>query len=216
MKILLEGLDGTLVNFDNVLDICSVELTDSFHVRARSASFDQGCYEAITLFKGTKEEADEWMDKFKDAIINTRKNVSIISIKIPNKVKPVPNFDFKRFLKEIALGVACDIEIYNVLSDESWEQIRTDAVNQGLSLPETLKEEVKKRVLPVHIQWLLKYPSSEFYSCYSTSIWRMSTVKGIYERHGKFRLTEDAHSKMENHIGFDKIHMYNLAVKEYI
>ena len=80
MKILLEGLDGTFVNFDNVFDIYPVELTDGWRVRARCASFYNDSYETVTLFKGTEEEANEWMEKFKDAIVNAPDGVSIISI----------------------------------------------------------------------------------------------------------------------------------------
>ena len=55
MKILLTGLNGTLVNFDNVFDIHSAKLTDGWRVRARCASFYQDCYETVTLFKGQKK-----------------------------------------------------------------------------------------------------------------------------------------------------------------
>ena len=82
MKILLEGLDGTLVNFDNVFDIYPVELTDGWRVKARCASFYKDCYETVTLFKGTKEKADEFMEKFKDAIINAQNGINIINVKV--------------------------------------------------------------------------------------------------------------------------------------
>ena len=214
MKILLEGIDGTLANFDNVFDIHSVKLTDGFCVRARCASFYQGCYEVVTLFKGTKEEADQWMRDFKNAIVNARDSVCIFSV--PKKVKPVPDFDGEEFLKTVPLSTACDIEIYNVLADESWEQIRTNAIKSYESLPATLEQEVRKRVLPVHVRALLKYPTSKFYSCYSTAIHRMATVQQIYKRHGVFRLTEDAFNKMDHHIGIDVVDKYNAAVKTYI
>ena len=87
MKILLEGFDGTLANFDNIFDIHSTQINETFHVRARSVEMSEGCYEVVTLFKGTEEEADEWMKKFKDAIVNARESVCIISIKGPKSDK---------------------------------------------------------------------------------------------------------------------------------
>ena len=78
MKILLTGLNGTLVNFDNVFDIHSAKLTDGWRVRARCASFYQDCYETVTLFKGTEEECDEWMEKFNRDIVHARDGVCII------------------------------------------------------------------------------------------------------------------------------------------
>ena len=214
MKILLEGIDGTLANFDNIFSIYPVQINESFHIQARSAETSEGCYEVVTLFKGTEEEAYEWMEKFKKAIVNARESVCIINV--PKKVKPVPDFDGEGFLKTVPLGIACDIEIYNVLADKSWEQIRLNALTNRVSLPETLKSEVAKRVMPVHVRALLKYPTSKFSCCYNTAIYRMAKTKEIYDRHGVFRLTKDAWHKMDRHIGINVVDKYNAAVKTYI
>ena len=82
MKILLEGIDGTLVNFDHIFDIHQAQIHEIFYVRARSAETSEGCYEVVTLFEGTKEKADEFMEKFKDAIINAQNGINIINVKV--------------------------------------------------------------------------------------------------------------------------------------
>ena len=129
-------------------------------------------------------------------------------------------FDVRLYLKGIALGTAIDIEIYNVMTDPSWEKIRDMTIELRQSLPQALKNLVRDRILPIHKKGLLKYPKSNFDFCYSTAIHRMSTILDIYRRDNGitlkddiYRLTKDAQDKMENHLTLDKVNKYNYAVR---
>ena len=141
---------------------------------------------------------------------------------VEEKVNPdleLTSFDAKNFLKDIPLKQALDIEIYNVLSDSSWNKIRKESFKNGKSPAAMLRSKVAKRVLPLLNRGLLKYPNSNFNNGYSTAIHRMSTVLCVYHRNEKFsesllyRLTPEANEIIDRHLGFDKINKYNEAVQ---
>ena len=75
MKIILKGLNGEFVNFDNVfkISVLNPELSkEPYKVMAHSGS-DAGGYNdnECILFKGTEEEVNQWQDKFQRKIRNT-------------------------------------------------------------------------------------------------------------------------------------------------
>ena len=77
MKVLIKAAHGGFVNLDNIFDIVPTFGTVS-EIRAYGAFGSCNGFSEALLFRGTEDEAREWLSEFEPALLRSNPNIRVL------------------------------------------------------------------------------------------------------------------------------------------
>ena len=78
MKILIKTQQGSFVNLDNIVAVFADE--ECVVIEKNNRYLDDET--EVVIFEGTKDQVQEWMEKFEVAVVNATFGVNIINIEV--------------------------------------------------------------------------------------------------------------------------------------